>query len=63
MADVERDAGAIGGVDHRLRLCERGGHRFFAEHVFAGLGGRDDVLRVQIGRRCDVDRVDVVECE
>ena len=43
VADHQRDAGRLRGVDHRLPLGDREAHRLFDEHVLAGLsrGNRD----------------------
>jgi hypothetical protein len=49
LADHEEPAGAVGGLDHRVRLRERGRQRLLAQHVESLLERRDrDVV---VGRR------------
>ena len=50
----------VGGGGHRLRLGDGVGQRLLAQHVLAGLEGRDGDLGVGVAGRADVDEVDVV---
>ena len=61
VADVEHDTRAVGRIDHRLGFVERRRHGLLAQHVLARVCGGYDVPGVKVGRRGDVDGIDVVE--
>ena len=63
VSNLKHDAGALRGIDHRLRLVERGRHRLFTQHVFARIACIDDLRGVKIRRRGDVHRVDDIGSE
>ena len=50
-------AGPLGG-DHRITLFQRSGHRFFAQHVLAGVQRVNADFSVYIRRRADIDDID-----
>src|SRR5947199_338167 len=63
IAQLVVDAGAarapLGHLDHALRLTRGERHRLLAQHVLAGLEGRDGVARVGVRGRRHEDEVDV----
>ncbi len=60
MADRELDAGLVARAHHRLGLLARSRDRLLAEHVLARLRGGDHVLGMEVRRRRDQDKVDVI---
>ena len=59
-ASIRKTPCSTRGLDDRLGLREVHRERLLAQHVLAGLGGRDRPARVQRVRRRDVDGVDLV---
>ena len=59
MADLQRDAGALGGIDHRLRLLDADRHRLLGQHMLFRRADLRDMLGMQLGRRRHIDRVDI----
>ena len=60
VADRETLTGLLARRDHRITVGDRGRHRLLADDVLAGAEGVDDVLRVDAGRRDDVDDIDIL---
>ena len=58
MADLEHHAGALGGLDHRLRLLDADRHRLLGQDVLFRGADLRDMLGMQLGRRRDIDRVE-----
>jgi len=56
---AEDAARAADGVDDGPALADGPGHRLLAPDILAGLGGGDGDEGVPVGRRRDVDDVDV----
>ena len=61
--DLEEPAGPPGRLFHEDRFLDRPGHGLFHEDVLPGLEGGDGLLAVQIVRRADAHRVDVLPFE
>ena len=45
--------------DHRVALLQRGGHRFFAQHMATGIEGINADLCMDVGRGADIHDVDL----
>lgn len=61
--DYQHFTDAVGGVDHFSGFGGGGRHRFFDQHVFAGVERSDGRGAVRGCRGTDADGVDRVECE
>jgi hypothetical protein len=59
----EDPAISLDGLDESLAFADRAGHRFFTPDVFARFRGRDRDQGVPVGRRDDMDDVDVIPLE
>ena len=57
MPDLEDDAGALGRLDHRLRLVDADRHRLLGQDVLLRGAGFRDMAGVQLGRGRDIDGV------
>ena len=55
-----RDTGALGGVEHVLRVVGVDGDRLLAQHVLARLDRGDGLLGMELHRRAHRDEVEVV---
>ena len=58
MPDLEDDAGALGRLDHRLRLLDADRHRLLGQDVLLRGAGFRDMIGVQLGRGRDIDSVE-----
>ena len=58
MPDLEDDAGALGRLDHRLRLLDADRHRLLGQDVLFRSAGLRDMTGVQLGRGRDIDGVE-----
>jgi hypothetical protein len=63
MADAELHVRCRHGLGNRFHLAPRCAERLFAEHVLAGLGGRDDLSRVMLVWRRQDDSLDIAALE
>jgi hypothetical protein len=58
MTDDELYLGGAGGRNHRPAFAKRNRHRFFDQHMFAGLDRKRGMLSVELMGCCDIDHID-----
>jgi hypothetical protein len=60
VGDREFDIVGEGGRYHPVAFRNAHRHGLFAEHVFSRLRRSDGLLGMQVDRRCNIDRIDLI---